>query len=95
MLRHSVDNAAYEAARSVIVPGATAAEAEQAARAIMDVVWARGVDVEVDPSVIQNSTPEVDRDRLRARRWQRTDCPPVLSRQVVRRSVPSETGRYR
>ena len=59
MLRHSVDNAAYEAARRVIVPGGTAAEAEQTAQDIMDVVWARGVDVDVDPSVIQNSTPEV------------------------------------
>ena len=59
MLRHSADNAAYEAARSAIVPGATVAEAEQTARAIMGVVWARGVDVDVDPTVIQNSTPEV------------------------------------
>jgi Flp pilus assembly protein TadG len=59
MIRHSVDNAAYEAARRVIVPGATATEAEDTAKAIMSVVWARGVDVDVDPSVIQDSTPEV------------------------------------
>ena len=59
MIRHSVDNAAYEAARTAIVPGATAAEAEATARSIMQVIWATGVQVDVDPSVIQNSTPEV------------------------------------
>jgi Flp pilus assembly protein TadG len=59
MIRHSVDNAAYEAARRAIVPGATAADAEAAARDILSVIWARGVDVDVDPEVIQDTTTEV------------------------------------
>jgi len=59
MIRHSVDNAAYEAARRVIVPGATASEAEDTAQQILGVVWARNGQIEIDPAVIQNSTPEV------------------------------------
>lgn len=59
MIRHSVDNAAYEAARRVIVPGATAEEARTTAEGVMRVVWANGVAVDVDPPFLQNSTPEV------------------------------------
>ncbi len=59
MIRHSVDNAAYEAARCVIVPGATPAEAEAAARGILNVIWVQNSEIDVDPAVIQNSTPEV------------------------------------
>lgn len=59
MIRHTVDNAAYEAARKAIVPGATAAEAEATARDVLDVVWARDVSVDVEPDAIANTTPEV------------------------------------
>lgn len=59
MLRHTVDNAAYEAARTAIVPGGDAATAEQAAVDLLAAIGARGVTVQVDPSVITDDTPEV------------------------------------
>lgn len=59
VIRHTVDNAAYEAARKVIVPGSTAAEADQEARRVMAIAGARGVRVDVTPSIIQLDTPEV------------------------------------
>lgn len=59
VIRHTIDNAAYEAARKAIVPGATAAEAEQEARRIMDIVGAQGVDVRITPAVMDIDTPEV------------------------------------
>ncbi len=59
VIRHSVSNAAYEAARRAIVPGATPADAEVVARQIMGTCGARGVIVDVNPSVIELDTPEV------------------------------------
>ncbi|MEM8677771.1 MAG: TadE family protein [Planctomycetota bacterium] len=59
VIRHSVDNAAYEAARKVIVPGATAADADREARQLMNIVGARGVTVQLTPAVIQLDTPEI------------------------------------
>lgn len=59
MLRHTVDNAAYEAARTAIVPGGDAGTAEQAAIDLLAAIGARGVTVQVDPSVITDDTPEV------------------------------------
>ena len=59
VIRHSVDNAAYEAARKVIVPGSTAADADREARQLMNIVGARGVTVQLTPAVIQLDTPEI------------------------------------
>ena len=59
MIRHTADNAAYEAARSAIVPGATAQKAENLAHNIMDVVGARSVSVNITPAVILEDTEEV------------------------------------
>lgn len=50
VIRHTADNAAYEAARHAIVPGATAAEAIDKANTLMNVVGARGVNVTVTPA---------------------------------------------
>ncbi len=59
VIRHTIDNAAYEAARRAIVPGSTAADAEAVARNIMGTVGANGVNVVVNPAVIRLDTPQV------------------------------------
>ena len=59
VMRHSVDNAAYEAARRGIVPGATATDVRNVANDIMATVGARNVQVVVDPSTIGSATPEI------------------------------------
>ena len=57
VLRHTADNAAYEAVRHAMVPGGTAAEAVAKANSVLNIVAARGAQVTVTPSVI---TPETD-----------------------------------
>jgi Flp pilus assembly protein TadG len=57
VIRHTADNAAYEAARRAMVPGATAAEASSEAQRILRIVGTRGARVTVDPAVLG---PEVD-----------------------------------
>ncbi len=42
VMRHTADNAAYEAARTIIVPGATADEAKKKAKSLLKIVGARG-----------------------------------------------------
>jgi Flp pilus assembly protein TadG len=59
VMRHTADNAAYEAARHAMVPGATAAEAVAKAKSILNVVGARGAKVSVSPTTITSSTPQV------------------------------------
>jgi hypothetical protein len=57
VIRHTADQAAYEAARQCMVPGATAAEARQHARRMLRIVGARGAQVAVTPAVLG---PDVD-----------------------------------
>ena len=59
VLRHTADNAAYEAARNAMVPGATATEAKSKADAILNIVGARNAVVTVSPAVIDSSTDKV------------------------------------
>ena len=59
VIRHSVDNAAYEGCRRGIVPGATVADIEGAANLIMTAAGARNVIVNVEPGVINEDTPEI------------------------------------
>ncbi|MCA9265157.1 MAG: pilus assembly protein [Planctomycetales bacterium] len=59
VIRHSADQAAYEAAREAMVPGATADEAIAAANNILNVVGARGSNIEVDPPVLDDDTDQV------------------------------------
>jgi Flp pilus assembly protein TadG len=56
VLRHTADNAAYEASRIVMVPGATAAQATAEANRILRIVGARGTSVTVTPGVIRADT---------------------------------------
>lgn len=59
VMRHTADNAAYEAARHAMVPGATAAEAVARANSILSAVGARNAKVTVSPSTIATSTEKV------------------------------------
>lgn len=60
VIRHTADNAAYEGVRDAIVPGGTAADAQNEANRIMDIVGARSIQVEVTPSNITPETNEVE-----------------------------------
>jgi Flp pilus assembly protein TadG len=59
VIRHTADNAAYEAARKAIVPGATAADARSEANRILGIVRARGATVTIEPANIDIGTNEV------------------------------------
>jgi Flp pilus assembly protein TadG len=57
VIRHTADNAAYEAARYAMVPGATSVEAAAKATSILNVVGTRGARVTIDPTTLG---PDVD-----------------------------------
>src|SRR3954452_1386126 len=59
VIRHTADNAAYEAARTIIVPGATANEATVKAQALLTIVGARGAKITITPAIVTTSTNEV------------------------------------
>lgn len=60
VIRHTADNAAYEAARIAIVPGATGDEAVAEANRIMNIVGTRSASVSITPSTISADTEEVE-----------------------------------
>jgi Flp pilus assembly protein TadG len=53
------ENAAYEGARTAIVPGATAADAIAAAQSILNVIGTRNAVVSVDPQAVEINTLEI------------------------------------
>ena len=59
VLRHTADNAAYEAARIAMVTGASANEAITEAQRIMNIVRVNDFAVNVDPSTITDETESV------------------------------------
>jgi Flp pilus assembly protein TadG len=59
VIRHTADNAAYEAARTAMVPGATTAEARNKANRLLRIVGARGAKVKVTPAVLTPETEQV------------------------------------
>lgn len=59
VMRHTADNAAYEAARTAMVPGASATEARAEADRLLGIVGARGAIVSVSPQVISTETDAV------------------------------------
>jgi len=59
MIRETVNNAAYDAARTCIVPGATSQEGVNAATAILNSIGIANGTVQVQPSTITNATPTV------------------------------------
>jgi Flp pilus assembly protein TadG len=62
VIRHTADNAAYEAARTAMVPGATAAEARATANSLLRIIGTRGAKINVSPSTIGIDTDEVTVD---------------------------------
>jgi Flp pilus assembly protein TadG len=59
VIRHTADQAAYEAARHAMVPGATADEARQHADRMLRIVGARGAAVDVQPAVLGPDVEEI------------------------------------
>lgn len=59
VIRHTADNAAYEAARIGMVPGATAAEAVAEANRILGIVSTRGATVTITPAVLDSNTDTI------------------------------------
>ena len=59
MLRNSTENAAYEGCRSAIVPGATATDASNAAKKVLNGVGVKNYTVTVSPTNITTSTDTV------------------------------------
>lgn len=60
MIRHSIDHAAYLAARDAIVPGATSAAVLQRAQKHLDVVGIKNAVVTLNPATIDESTSMVE-----------------------------------
>lgn len=60
VMRHTADNAAYEAARTAMVPGATTADATAKANGILNIVGARGAKVSITPGTLTASTTQVN-----------------------------------
>lgn len=60
VVRHTADNAAYEAARMAIVPGATVAEARAKAETLLRVVGTRGATVNITPNPLTVASDEVN-----------------------------------
>jgi Flp pilus assembly protein TadG len=56
---NSAENAAYEGARAGIVPGAVADDVTTAANAIVKAIGVRNATVSLQPTVINDHTPEV------------------------------------
>lgn len=59
MIRETVNNAAYDAARTCIVPGATNQEGVNAANAILKSIGVVNGTVQVQPGTITDTTPTV------------------------------------
>jgi Flp pilus assembly protein TadG len=59
VLRHTSDNACYEAARFAMVPGGTAAEAKAKANSLLSIIGARNAKVTVTPETLTSTTDKV------------------------------------
>ena len=59
VVRHSIDNAVYEAARRGSLPGATADDARQMATDLLVAVGIRSPRITVSPAVLTPTTPTV------------------------------------
>ncbi len=59
MIRHSVDNAAYEAARCLSTVNPSTDLARETAESTLRTIAVRSVDVDIDPETVDNATREV------------------------------------
>jgi len=72
MITHAAEQAAFEGARRGSIPGATAAEAKQAAQDELDKLSLKNATITVTPNTIYNSTEKVTvnvRLSLEANSW--------------------------
>ena len=61
-IRSTANNAAYEAARQIVVPGASPQQGTDEAERIMSIVGVRSLTVDVSPAVIDETTLQVTVD---------------------------------
>jgi len=59
MIRHTADNAVYEAARKAIIPGGTAADARGEAERVLATIGLSDYSISVVPDSVERSTPEI------------------------------------
>ena len=59
VILNTMENAAYAGARRGIVPGATAADCEDAAQNILNIIRVNTASITIQPSVITDETPVV------------------------------------
>lgn len=59
VMRHTADNAAYEAARAAMVPGGSVADATAKANSILNIVKAKGATITITPNPVTTDTKEV------------------------------------
>jgi Flp pilus assembly protein TadG len=59
MIRQTVENAVYEGSRRGVVPGATAADCQSVAQAVLNSVSTNDADIDVEPTVLTDDTDEV------------------------------------
>lgn len=59
MIRQTVENAVYEGSRRGVVPGATADDCRNAAQAVLNSVSTNDADIDVVPSILNDSVSEV------------------------------------
>ncbi len=59
MIRHTADNAVYEAARIAIIPGGTAADARTEAERVLGTIGVTNYNIQIRPAQIQRDTPEI------------------------------------
>lgn len=59
VMRHTADNAAYEAARTAMVPGGSVADAIARANGILNIVKAKGATITISPNPVTTATKEV------------------------------------
>ncbi|KAA5540537.1 pilus assembly protein [Roseiconus nitratireducens] len=59
MIRHTVDNAVYEACREAVVPGSSEVNARRRAEEVLGTLGLNGTNITVTPSTIETQTPEV------------------------------------
>ena len=62
LLRNTMTNATFAAARKAVAPGSTALDAENEAKRLMVPLGVKNMTVQVTPTVIKNDTPEITVD---------------------------------
>ena len=95
LLRHTADNAAYEAARHIIVPGAKAREARRKARNLLRAVGARRFSISITPGQIDEDTEEVTVTVTLEYHKNAYFLPRVLTDLTIRSSSTLMTERYK